>query len=56
KLPQSIQTHPLNTQPKQQSTYVSKNKFSYVLLMEPVFWETSPFKAIPKIFPPGFYF
>ncbi|KAL4397199.1 hypothetical protein HN51_001789 [Arachis hypogaea] len=56
KLPQSIQTQPLNTQPKQHSTYISKNKFSSVLLMEPEFWKKSPFKVIPKVFPQGFHF
>ncbi|XLU74157.1 hypothetical protein S245_033210, partial [Arachis hypogaea] len=56
KLPQSIQIQPLNTQPKQQFTYISKNKFSSVLLMEPKFWKKSPFKVIPKIFPQGFHF
>ncbi|XLU63745.1 hypothetical protein S245_022954, partial [Arachis hypogaea] len=54
--PQSNQTQPANTQFKQPSTYISKNKFSSVLLMEPEFWEKSPFKVIPKVFPPGFHF
>ncbi|QHO56016.1 uncharacterized protein DS421_3g70070 [Arachis hypogaea] len=54
--PQSNQTQPVNTQLKQPSTYISKNKFSSVLLMEPEFWEKSHFKVIPKVFPPGFHF
>ncbi|QHO28136.1 uncharacterized protein DS421_7g214080 [Arachis hypogaea] len=33
--PQLNQTQPVNTQLKQPSTYISKNKFSSVLLMEP---------------------
>ncbi|QHO16490.1 uncharacterized protein DS421_10g304020 [Arachis hypogaea] len=54
--PQSNQTHHVKTQSKQPTTYISKNKFSSVLLMEPEFWEKSPFKVIPKVFPPGFHF
>ncbi|QHO41404.1 uncharacterized protein DS421_5g145440 [Arachis hypogaea] len=54
--PQSNQTQHVKTQSKQPTTYISKNKFSSVLLMEPEFWEKSPFKVIPKVFPPGFHF
>ncbi|QHO46572.1 uncharacterized protein DS421_6g188660 [Arachis hypogaea] len=54
--PQSNQTQPVNTQLKHPTTYISKNKFSSVLLMEPEFWEKLPFKVIPKVFPPGFHF
>ncbi|QHO53323.1 uncharacterized protein DS421_2g46930 [Arachis hypogaea] len=54
--PQPNQTQHVKTQSKQPTTYISKNKFSSVLLMEPEFWEKSPFKVIPKVFPPGFHF
>ncbi|XLU78877.1 hypothetical protein S245_002298, partial [Arachis hypogaea] len=54
--PQSNPTQPVKTQLKQPTTYISKNKFSSVLLMEPEFWEKSPFKVIPKVFPSGFHF
>ncbi|QHO38966.1 uncharacterized protein DS421_4g124950 [Arachis hypogaea] len=54
--PQSNQSQHVKTQSKQPTTYISKNKFSSVLLMEPEFWEKSPFKVIPKVFPPGFHF
>ncbi|KAH1210121.1 hypothetical protein GmHk_15G044496 [Glycine max] len=42
--------------PKPTNSYICKNNFSSVLQMESEYWEKNPFKAIAKVFPPGFHF
>ncbi|MED6138016.1 hypothetical protein PIB30_070395 [Stylosanthes scabra] len=41
---------------KVQANYIPTNKFSNIIQMEPEFWDESPNKVIPKIFPTGFHF
>ncbi|MED6225597.1 hypothetical protein PIB30_095141, partial [Stylosanthes scabra] len=41
---------------KAQTNYFPTNKFSNIIQMEPKFWDESPNKVIPKIFPTGFHF
>ncbi|XLU98374.1 hypothetical protein S245_012714, partial [Arachis hypogaea] len=41
---------------KAQTNYMSTNKISNIIHMEPEFWDSSPNKVIPKIFPTGFHF
>ncbi|MED6200143.1 hypothetical protein PIB30_082319, partial [Stylosanthes scabra] len=50
--PQAIITKPQ----KAQTNYLPTNKFSNIIQMEPEFWNESPNKVIPKIFPTGFHF
>ncbi|KAJ1416576.1 polyprotein [Sesbania bispinosa] len=53
---QVVQTqNPISTQ-KPQNHYISKNKFSSVIQMEPEFWDSSPHKVPSKVFPEGFHF
>ncbi|XLU77894.1 hypothetical protein S245_001315, partial [Arachis hypogaea] len=44
-----------NTQ-KTQTNYIPTKKISNIIQMEPEFWDESPNKVIPKIFPTGFHF
>ncbi|MED6151389.1 hypothetical protein PIB30_082027 [Stylosanthes scabra] len=47
----------ITTKPqKAQTNYLPTNKLSNIIQMEPEFWDESPNKVIPKIFPTGFHF
>ncbi|MED6129102.1 hypothetical protein PIB30_104573, partial [Stylosanthes scabra] len=47
----------ITTKPqKPQTNYIPTNKFSNIIQMEPEFWDESPNRVIPKIFPTGFHF
>ncbi|MED6215247.1 hypothetical protein PIB30_111523, partial [Stylosanthes scabra] len=53
----SPQEKPVLSKPqKAQTNYFPTNKFSNIIQMEPEYWDESPHKVIPKIFPTGFHF